>query len=258
LTLALAACGKNSTQTVIPTVSLDNGSNSAASTQTSSGDTVSASAVVVPLHEARLSFSTIGRVTSVDVKVGDEVKLGQILVHLDTSVQEARVSEAQANLLAAQAQISYLKRVRTDQVHIDVAVADVARAQALLDSAKAILLSESTLTAQFAGTVVSVDIEPAETVTPGKIIIVMGDLSSYHIETKDLSERDIPNVKIGQTANVSINALNDNFPGKVTAIDRISTTVGGDVVYKVTIALDKQPQGLLWGMSADVKIKIGN
>jgi hypothetical protein len=30
--------------------------------------------------------------------------------------------------------------------------------------------------------------------------------------------------------------------------------VGGDVVFKVTIDLDNQPQGLLWGMSADVKI----
>jgi hypothetical protein len=27
------------------------------------------------------------------------------------------------------------------------------------------------------------------------------------------------------------------------------------VVYKVTVELDQQPQGLLWGMSTDVKIQ---
>jgi HlyD family secretion protein len=51
--------------------------------------------------------------------------------------------------------------------------------------------------------------------------------------------------------------LNQEFPGKVIEISRISSTVGGDVVFKVTIDLDEQPQGLLWGMSADVKIETG-
>jgi HlyD family secretion protein len=51
--------------------------------------------------------------------------------------------------------------------------------------------------------------------------------------------------------------LNQEFTGKVVDISRISSTLGGDVVYKVTIDLDQQPQGLLWGMSADVEIETG-
>ncbi len=259
LALLLAACGQNSTPTAIPTVSLENNGISSSPTQSGNGNSISASAEVVPLHEARLSFTTIGRVTSVNVKVGDVVKAGDVLVQLDTTIQEARVSEAEANLLAAQIQVSYLKRVGVgDQVHLESAQADIARAQALLDSAKATLVSQSTLTSPFDGTIVSVDIEPAETVTPGRIVIVLGDLSAYRIETTDLSERDVPNVKIGQSASVFINALNQNFAGKVIDIDRISTTLGGDVVYKVTIEFDEQPQGLLWGMSADVEIKVEN
>ena len=43
--------------------------------------------------------------------------------------------------------------------------------------------------------------------------------------------------------------------GKVIDVDRVSSTLGGDVVYTVTIELDTQPQGLLWGMSADVQIE---
>ncbi|HET7145294.1 MAG TPA: efflux RND transporter periplasmic adaptor subunit [Anaerolineales bacterium] len=258
LALIVAACGQAADPTAIPTVSLDNSSSSSPSAQAGGGNSVSASGVVTPLHEARLSFTTIGRVTSVDVKVGDVVKAGQILVHLDTSIQEARVREAEANLSSAEIQVRYLKRVGTDQVHLESAEADVARAQALVDSAKATLLSQSTLAAPFDGTIVSIDIESAETVTPGKVIIVLGDLSSYRIETTDLSERDVPNVKIGQSASVFIEALNQEFSGKVIDIDRISTTLGGDVVYKVTIGLDDQPQGLLWGMSADVEIKVEN
>ena len=64
-------------------------------------------------------------------------------------------------------------------------------------------------------------------------------------------------VQIGQAANVFITPLAAEFSGKVIDISRISSTVGGDVVFKVTVDLDEQPQGLLWGMSADVKIETG-
>jgi hypothetical protein len=31
--------------------------------------------------------------------------------------------------------------------------------------------------------------------------------------------------------------------------------VGGDVVFKVTIAFDRQPENLMWGMTAEVTIE---
>jgi multidrug resistance efflux pump len=103
-----------------------------------------------------------------------------------------------------------------------------------------------------------VDIHSAETVTPGEVVIVIGDLSGFRIETTDLSERDVPDVKIGQEVNVFVDALGQDFKGKVTDISNISSTLGGDVVYKVTVDFDQQPVGLLWGMSADVEILVGN
>jgi len=254
IALILSACASASTPTTIPTVVLDN-NNSSSSIPLSDANSVSASAVIVPVNDVQLSFSAIGRVTSVDVKVGDKVTADQTLVPLDTTILEAKVREAEANVLAADAQIRYLNRLATDALHFESAQADLARAQALLDSAKATLLAQSALTAPFAGTIVSVDIAPAETVVPGQVVIVLGDFSKYRVETSDLSERDVPRVQIGQSANVFIEALNEEFPGEVIDIDRISSTLGGDVVYKVTIELDKQPQGLLWGMSADVQIQ---
>src|SRR3972149_5102932 len=250
----LSACASSSAPTAIPTISLDNNS-SATNTQSSAENSVSASAVIVPIKDARLSFSAVGRVASVEVKVGDRVAAGQILVKLDTTILEAKVREAEANVLAADAQIRYLNRLATDPLHFESAQADLVRAQALLVSAKATLLAQSTLTAPFDGTIVSVDIAPAETVVPGQVVIVLGDLSKYQIETTDLRERDVIRVQIGQPANVFIEALNEEFTGEVIDIDRVSSTLGGDVVFKVTIELDKQPQGLLWGMSADVQIQ---
>jgi RND family efflux transporter MFP subunit len=254
LTALLSACAATTQQTPIPTVSLDS-STTPDQTQSSDEDAVSASAVIVPVNDARLSFSSVGRVTAVDVEVGDRVRAGQTLVTLDTALQEARIREAEANLLAAQVQVKYLKRLGVDEVHIETAEADAARAQALLDSANAILASQSTLVAPFDGTIVSLDIAPAETVVPGVTLLVLGDLSSYRIETTDLSERDVTRVRVGQPAAVFVEALGEEFPGKVTDVARTSTTLGGDVVYKVTLGFDDQPEGLLWGMSADVHIQ---
>jgi RND family efflux transporter MFP subunit len=262
LALLLSACTamRGSTPTAIPTISLDgNGSPSNTSSNNSPDDanTVSATAFVVPARTADLSFANVGRVKTVNVKVGDKVKAGQPLVELDTTLLEAKVKEAEANLAVAQVQVDYLKRIGTDEVHLESAQAEADRAQALLDSANTTLATQSTLVAPFDGTIVSVDISPAETVVPGGVIVTLGDLSRFQVETKDLSERDVPRVQIGQIAHVFIEPLNQEFPGKVVDISRISSTVGGDVVFKVTIDLDQQPQGLLWGMSADAKIETG-
>ena len=255
--LLLSACSATaSTPTAIPTVSLDNNS-STNNNQSSDANSVSASAIIVPVKQAELSFANVGRVKAVDVNVGDRVTAGQPLVELDTTLLEAKVKEAEANLQVAQVQVKYLQRVGTDEVHLESAQAEADRAQALLDSAKATLAAQSTLIAPFDGVIVATDVSPGETVVPGRVIITMGDLSRLQVETKDLSERDVPRVQVGQTASVFIKPLNQEFSGKVTDISRISSTVGGDVVFKVTIDLDKQPEGLLWGMSADVNIETG-
>lgn len=259
IALVLSACSSiGSTPTAIPTVSLSGNNDTPSNNQTQNAEGVSASAILVPIQQAELSFASIGRVKAVNIKVGDQVKTGQVLVELDTALLEARVREAEANLAVAQVQVDYLKRVGTDEVHLESAQAEVDRAQALLDSANTTLSSQSTLVAPFDGTIVSVDISPAETVVPGRVVITLGDLSSFQVETTDLSERDIPRIQIGQTANVFVESLGEEFSGKVSDISRISSTVGGDVVFTVTVDLDQQPQGLLWGMSADVNIETGS
>lgn len=265
IALVLSACGSQATATPIPTLVLDGSNSSPNDNQTSSANSISAAAVIIPVTKANLSFSGTGKVISVNVQVGDRVEAGQVLVELDTTILEARVREAEANLAFAETDLSHLIRMTGCQSkgcapsyqHIEVKENEVKRAQALVDSAKAVLESQSNLTAPFAGVIVSVDISPAETVTPGQVVILLADLSRYQIETTDLSERDVTKVRDGQSVSIFIEALNEEFSGKVTDIDRIGSTLGGDVVFTVTIDFDKQPQSLLWGMSADVDIEVG-
>ena len=90
---------------------------------------------------------------------------------------------------------------------------------------------------------------------PGQVVIVLAKLDNLKIETTDLSELNIATVDIGQPVSVYVEALDKKFQGTVTAISPISDTIGGDVVFKVTVQLEEQPLDLLWGMSADVEIQ---
>ena len=260
LVLSVTSCSSAATATPIPAISLGGA-------KTTTSNQVKASAVVVPAQESRLSFVISGMVDEVTVKEGDQVEAGQVLVKLDTTEQEFDIVAAQASLNAAEldAQIQRRRRrqfdfdtfnfiyVSTPGETIQAADAKVDQMRSALEAVKA-SLAQATLIAPFGATVVRVDVEPGEYVQPGQVLIKLARLDELQIETTDLSELNIAAVKIGQPATVFVEALNENFPGKVTAISPISNTIGGDVVFNVTIQLDEQPKDLLWGMSADVEI----
>lgn len=229
---------------------------------------VIASAVVVPAQVTDLGFLTSAIVKEVQVKEGDQVKEGQTLAVLNTPDLEYNLVAAQEAFRSAQAnaEIQRYKRVRVIRQNgkksWDVAPPEVrqqadaqaASAQARLDVAQAIL-AQSTLIAPKDATVASVDILPGEYVNQNQTVITLASLNTLQLETTDLSERDITKIKIGAPVNISIEAWNDSFSGKVIGISPIAGNVGGDVVFKVTIAFDEQPNGLLWGMTAEVTIE---
>jgi HlyD family secretion protein len=91
---------------------------------------VSGSGSVAAARTVALPFQQTGTVTSVDVKVGDQVKAGQTLARIDDSDLRLQLQQAQANLRSAQANYDKVKSgSATPQ--------DLASAQASLDSAKA-------------------------------------------------------------------------------------------------------------------------
>jgi HlyD family secretion protein len=139
---------------------------------------------------------------------------------------------------------------------IEIANANVQRAQASVEIAQA-NLAQGTLIAPRDGIVASLSVIPGEFVPPNQAVITLATLNALQVETTDLSERDISNVHIGDPASVFVEALNINIRGKVISISPMADTDRGDVIFKVTIDLDEQPRGLLWGMTAEVEIQSG-
>jgi multidrug resistance efflux pump len=139
---------------------------------------------------------------------------------------------------------------------IEKAEAGVQRAEASVEIAEA-RLAQGTLTAPFDGIVTSLSVVPGEFVASDQAIVTLATLNNLQVETTDLSERDITNVQMGDSANIFIEALNQNVSGRVIRIAPRADTIGGDVIFKVTIAPDTQPEGLLWGMTAEVEIQSG-
>ena len=256
LLLTLSACGSlMSTPEPIPTITLDSNTQTE-SASPSGGATVTASAIIVPVNSVQLSFPLVGSVVEVRVDAGDLVNAGDTLVQLDTAILQANVIEAEANVIAAETQVSYLRRItESSNENILAAEAEVDRQNAILDAARE-RLKQATLVTPIGGTVASVDISPGETVTPGLIVITIGDLSKMKIETTDLSERDVPDVKVGQSATIYLDALDQEVGGRVSSIAEQASSIGGDVIYKVTISLYEKTPEVRWGMSAEVNISV--
>ena len=76
-------------------------------------ETVSADGRVDSDQHVSLAFPKSGRVVTVNVKVGDVVKAGQVLAALDSSQLTASLSGAKADVLSAQANLAALKRGAT-------------------------------------------------------------------------------------------------------------------------------------------------
>lgn len=235
-------------------------------TASAQADGVAASAAAVPAQISEIGFVLSGLVKEVRVEEGDSVKAGDVLVVLNVPDLEYAVAAAEAGLRSAQvnAELQRYGRVkerRNGKIFwtqlprevIEIADLQMVQAQAALEIAQA-NLAEATLFAPFDGTVASVSIAPGELAQPHQVVITLATLDRLQIETTDLSERDIAKVRVGASADVFVEALEETIEGKVIAISPIADEVGGDVVFKVTIELEYQPKGLLWGMTAEVNI----
>jgi len=380
LALGLSACANQKTPNTQDNVS-GPGSNTATSTpDTGVGSGAAASGFVVADQQARMAFKLGGNVKLVQVKTGDQVQAGQVLVQLDDASQQIALEQANlalqelispAALAAAQklvaqdqqdltnaqsnlnnqiyystnqdaiqnaqvnvtladkslsnaqkaynntpgdpdkdarkayayqnlyaAQQAYNNAVynfnwwsgKPNQYQIDMKTAQVALAKAKLAEDQTLVsvlegapvpsdatgtgmvqlrqaclavdqaqanLDATRLVAPFDGEVGTVSTSIGDYISTGQTILVVSDTKDLHVETTDLSERDVPTVKVGQAVTVTIKALHQDVKGTVSAISPVSDTLGGDVVYKVNIILSDIPTGLRAGMSVDVQFNPG-
>jgi multidrug resistance efflux pump len=150
--------------------------------------------------------------------------------------EEAALKEAQGNL---------------DQSGTDPAAkAEVAYAQAAIKEIE-VSLAKSEIRAPFDGTIAFLNSKQGEYIQVGAPIIQLAGLEGWEIETSDLTELNIAQIKEGDTAALTFDAIPDlKLNGKISHIRIFGEKKNGDVTYTVRIKPDQQDKNLKWNMTA--------
>ena len=202
-------------------------------------------------------------VTEVKVKEGDAVKKGEVLAVADTADLRRQLASAKASLAAAKSQRTIAKGQLDDATGTDArrqarigyenAVSQHTQAQGTVaDLVKQI--ARATIVAPADGTVDAVTAVAGADLTSGPAIT----LSSGPLQaTADFTESDLPSLKTGQSATVTIDAVDTTVNGTVVAIAPSAASSSGNVVtYGVTIELTDPPAAARPGMSAKASVTI--
>jgi multidrug efflux pump subunit AcrA (membrane-fusion protein) len=108
--------------------------------------------------------------------------------------------------------------------------------------------------APFAGTVTTVLVRRGDTLAPGATLVNVGDLTRFQVETNDLDEFLIAEVRRGQLVSVLVDALDEELLGQVRSVAIEPTrSATGDDHYPVLIDLLETPAELRPGMNVRIR-----
>lgn len=225
-------------------------------------ETITANGRIQPEKEVKISPDVSGEIVELNVKEGDSVEKGQLLLRIKPDVyisqrdrSLAAISSARARLTQAEAQFKQaeLSFERTKQLfsenaisqsdyeqaeasynvakaEVDAAKFSVVSAEASLKEAEENLIKTS-INAPMAGTVSMLLVELGERVAgtnlmAGTEILRIADLSRMEAQV-EVNENDIVRVSTGDTAIIEVDAyLNHKFKGIVTEIANSAKTTG--------------------------------
>ena len=163
----------------------------------------------------------------------------------------AQVDAAKAGEAAAQARLDQLIAER-DGKATDSFEAGIQQAEAAIAAAK-VALAQTELRAPFGGTIAQLNLKVGEPAPLTQPAVVLADLSGWQIETDDVTEMKVPNIKVGQPVTIKIDALPDAaLKGEVSEISAVAQVKSGDVVYPVKIKVLENDPRLRWGMTVAV------
>lgn len=193
------------------------------------------------------------------------------------SPTEEEVNEAYTQLALAKAQLADAQKTleklkNPSATDIELARAKVEDAQQYLETIKKgptqaelitaetrVTLAQATLnqahlTAPFSGTVTEIQVMPGDIVSAGKTAFRIDDLSNLFIDLL-VSEIDIHQIKVGQSAQITFDAIpGAEYTGTVTQIGLVGSVTQGVVNYPVTIQITNPDEYVLPGMTAAVSI----
>lgn len=197
----------------------------------------------------------------------------QLIARQEFDQRRVDLEAASAAVREAEARISQVRAQRQQTAAgLSAAQRRIAFAQANLRRASDVLARTQSV-APIDGVVTNLPVRVGETVVPGiqnsasSLIMTIADMSVITAEVK-VDETDIVNVKLGQMADVTIDAMpGKTFKGKVieignTAILRSSGLAASQSAissqeakdFKVVIALDNPPDEMRPGLSCTAKV----
>ncbi len=233
-----------------------------------------------------------GTVARVLVDVNDRVRVGQVLVELDTAKLRDDVARARAGVSSAEAAVAeavatmreqYSLLARLEDVarlsggkvpsasELDSAVAALARAQAAEVSARALVvearatlatnetnLGKASIRSPIDGVVLARTVDPGNAVAASlqavTLFTLAEDLSRLKLEV-NVDEADIGQLEMGQQATFTVSAWpNRRYPAQVRRVDFGSTTTDNVVTYTTTLEVANEDLSLRPGMTASAVI----
>jgi len=200
-----------------------------------------------------------GRITALNFKEGQPVRLGQMLVQLDDSVARAELEQARANQLLAKAKFdravelkerNFISGQAKDEAENAMRVAD---ATVSLAEAK---LTKLTIKAPFSGTVGLRTASLGDYVKDGQDIVNLEKTDPIKVDFK-VPELFQSKISVGQALSVALDALpGQPFTGKVYAVNPQLDTAGRAVVLRAQ--MDNRTGILKPGMFARVRLTLSD
>jgi HlyD family secretion protein len=182
-----------------------------------------------------------------------QVRQSQAQLQTLRNAMPADMTAAQADVSAQQAQLDLLLAGPRPET-VMVAEAAVAAATAALQQAL-VALGEMELRAPFSGTVAALTVEVGEQASPSVALVQLADLTTWEVETEDLTELDVVGIVPGSAVTLTFDAIPDlEMSGAVKRIRPIGEDNRGDIVYTVVIDPAQQDARFLWNMTAVVTL----
>ena len=185
-----------------------------------------------------VSAEVAGRVAEIWFSEGQPVKKGAVLVVLDDAVAQAELSQARANLALAQSRFDRSSRLKNAGFVSAEAREDASNAlklqQASVELAQA-KLDKTRVVAPFDGVIGLRSVSVGEFVTPGQHIAPLEAVSTLKVDFR-LPERNVADVKVGQTLELNVDAMPGSvFEGVVYAISPLVEAGGRSVLVRARV-----------------------
>jgi membrane fusion protein, multidrug efflux system len=206
--------------------------------------------------EIRLSFKVGGVIRKLAVSEGERVRKGQRLAEIEQTEVNAQVEQARQAFEKGKRDAARGERLYEDKVISLEQLQDLrtqaAMAEAALNSAE-FNSNYAAIVAPHDGTVLRRLAEERELVAAGTPVLVLGAQDKGFIVSTGLADRQIVQVRLGDGAQVHLDALPDvTLNGKITEVASAADAASG--MFRIEVTLDPTDLPLKSGLVAKLTV----